>query len=113
MGVHAAVRAGYLTGWAAPAGEPSDELDTFIAVAVIVVAGVTAFVASLNEAALKAGKVQLGSLVDLSAELGRASRPDEVDLALLGHVTRRLGFRRACIITGADGRWTGAVVDGL
>ena len=73
----------------------------FHAVALLLVAIVTAWSSALSERALRRGKAELAFLVALGDDLEQARTVDEVHLALLRHTTERLGFRRAAVASGA------------
>ena len=95
--VVAAIALDHPVGGAAWAQQQDERSLAFHAIALLVVASVTAWCSSLSERALRRGKADLASLVALGDDLERARSIDEVHIALLHHTCERLGFRRAVI----------------
>jgi diguanylate cyclase (GGDEF)-like protein len=67
---------------------------------------------SVNERALRHGRAQLEILLQLSTDLERAHRFDEVMESLVHHSCSRLGFGRAAVLFRRGDRWHGVVDDG-
>jgi diguanylate cyclase (GGDEF)-like protein len=67
---------------------------------------------SVNERSLRHSRRQLALLVDVSAELERARRADDVMAVLVRHACARLGFVRVGVAVHCGDEWRAVVDDG-
>ncbi len=73
----------------------------------------TALFSAVNERSLRHSRAQLERLVELSAELERALRHDDVMATLVRHTCSRLGFARAVVLMRTGDVWEGVRDDGI
>lgn len=99
---YAAARAGMIAG--APRGR--DWESALSAMGFLVVASVAGVCSSLNERALREGRANLHSLVELAEELERTRDGDELTRQLARHVAE-VGFVRVMVARRHDDRWVG------
>jgi len=91
----------------------SDRVAIVSASAFLLFAICGAIFSAVNERALRHSRGQLEHLVDLGAELERATRPDDVVGSLVRHACGRLGFTRAVVLVRSGVVWDGVRDDGV
>jgi len=82
------------------------------AVAFLLFAVCAALFSAVNERALRNSRGHLEQLVELGADLERATRPDDVLATLVRHACARLGFTRAVVLVHSGHAWEGVRDDG-
>jgi diguanylate cyclase (GGDEF)-like protein len=105
---HAAVDAGVVDGH----NTLDDRVAIVSAVAFLLFAVCAAMFSAVNERALRSSRGHLEQLVELSADLERAIRPDDVLATLVHHACARLGFTRAVVLVRSGSLWEGVRDDG-
>ena len=76
----------------------------------ILAVGAAAF-SSLNERGLNHSRRQIQSLLDLSSDLERAERADQICSALASHTRERMGFQRALVVASDGAGLVGTMED--
>lgn len=103
----AAVRSGVID-----AKNPATDRDAALGAAAFLAVALSAAVFSaINERALRDSRSQLAGLVELDVDLERARTPAEVGSVLVTHAVKRLGFRRAVVVTQSSTGWTRSAAD--
>ena len=90
----------------------TDRVAGITAVTFLLFAVSAAVFSSVNERSLRHSRQQLALLVDVSAELERARRADDVMAVLVRHACARLGFVRVAVLVRGDDEWRAVVDDG-
>ena len=90
----------------------TDRVAGITAVTFLLFAVSAAVFSSVNERSLRHSRQQLALLVDVSAELERSRRSDDVMAVLVRHACARLGFVRVAVLVRGDDEWRAVVDDG-